>query len=57
MKKEKIEYSNKFGVPWNTLTAFVKEQIEEKKVTPPLELLGATVGRVVQVVKQKKEKK
>lgn len=35
-----------------TLTAFVKEQIEERHVTLPLDLLGATVGRVARVVKR-----
>lgn len=54
MKKEKIPYSYKFGVPWNTLTAFVREQVEKYEVTPPLDLLGATVGRVAQVKKEKK---
>lgn len=41
-------------VHWKTLTAFVKEQIEENRVVP-LELLGATVGRVAKI-KQRKEK-
>lgn len=52
--KNKISFVNKFGVPWNTLTAFVKEQIEDHKRTPPLALLGATVGRVAIVKKEKK---
>jgi hypothetical protein len=54
LQKGKYQYSYKFGVPWNTLTAFVKEQIEEKKKEPPLKLLGATVGRVASLVKAKK---
>jgi hypothetical protein len=54
LKKQKIAFSNKFGVPWNTLTAFVKEQIEEHRKTPPLALLGATVGRVAKIKKEKK---
>jgi hypothetical protein len=54
-KKNKLEFTNEFGVPWNTLTAFVKEQIEEHKRRPPLDLLGATVGRVA-VIKKQKEK-
>jgi hypothetical protein len=61
LKKSKIEFSSKFGVPWNTLTAFVKEEIEVHERTPPLDILGATVGRVASVVKvkqprQKKDK-
>lgn len=54
LKKSKIGYVNEFGVPWNTLTAFVREQIEEHGRTPPLELLGATVGRVAKIKKEKK---
>lgn len=55
LKKLKIPYSNEFGVPWNTLTAYVKEQIEEHERTPPLELLGAKVGRIA-TIKKVKEK-
>jgi hypothetical protein len=52
LKKSGIDYSSEYGIPWNTLTAFVKEQIKKKK-TPPLEMLGATVGRVAIVIKEK----
>ena len=52
LKQKKIEYSSSFGVPWNTLTAWVKEQIEAKK-SPPLKLLGATVERVARLIKPK----
>lgn len=52
--KKKISFKVQFGVPHNTLTAFVKEQIEERKKTPPLALLGATVGRVAKIKKEKK---
>lgn len=41
-----VDYQREQTVPWNTLTAFVREQIEAGE-TLPLELLGATVGRVV----------
>jgi hypothetical protein len=54
LKKGGYEFEYKFGVPWNTLTAFVKEQIEHYKKEPPLKMLGATVGRVASLVKQKK---
>jgi hypothetical protein len=54
-KKNKMNFQQIFGVPWNTLTAYVKEQIEEHKATPPLELLGAKVGRVANM-KPVKEK-
>lgn len=42
------------SVHWKTLTAFVREQIEENNAVP-LDLLGATVGRVAKI-KQRKEK-
>lgn len=42
------------GVHWATLTSFVKEQVREKKRTDlPLEALGATVGKIVKIVKRK----
>lgn len=50
-----VEPTVKQGVSWNTLTAFVKEQIEKYKKSPPLELLGATVGQIV-TMKPRKEK-
>lgn len=56
LEKNQFDFSYKFGVPWNTLTAFVREQIEVYKREPPLKLLGATVGRVAKLKKQKKGK-
>jgi hypothetical protein len=53
MKKMKIDYSSSFGVPWNTLTAWVKAQYESKK-TLPLKLLNATVERTAKVVNKRK---
>lgn len=55
LKKAKVEYDAKFGVPWNTLTAWLKRQVEVEKKTPPLQLLGATVGRRADVKKSKKK--
>jgi hypothetical protein len=46
----------KKGVAWNTLTAFVKEQIEEGMVLP-LEILGATIGRIVKLKPRNKSKR
>ena len=40
------------SVPWNTLTAFVKEQVEAGTVID-LKKLGATVGQVVKLKKRK----
>jgi len=56
LKKEKIEYSSSFGVPSNTLTAWLKEQIEVKKKSPPLKLLGATVERLARIIKPKADR-
>lgn len=44
------------GVHWGTLTSYVKEQVREKKRSDlPLEALGATVGRIVKIVKRKRK--
>jgi hypothetical protein len=42
-------YTVKKSVPWNTLTAWLREMVEKREVTPPLETFGATVGRVVEL--------
>ena len=36
---------------WGTLTSWVKEQIEAGKPTPPLDVIGATVGQHVKIKK------
>jgi hypothetical protein len=41
------------SVHWQTLTAFVREQIEKYNAVLPLDVLGATVGRVVKIKKRK----
>lgn len=57
LKKNKIEHTEEFGVPWNTLTAWLKERLRAPKPKPtPLKLLGATVERVADVVKQRKSR-
>jgi hypothetical protein len=56
LKKQKIPYSTNFGVPWNTLTSWLKEQIEVKRKSPNLKLLGATVERIAKIVKPKASK-
>lgn len=53
LAKKNFSYSRKLGVPWNTLTAWLREQVEKKRKTPPLDLLGATVGRVVKLTPRK----
>jgi len=49
LNKLKVKYNQEQSVPWNTLTSFVKEQIEKHQETPPLETLGATVGRIAKI--------
>lgn len=44
------------GVPWNTLTSFVREQIEAGNPMP-MEDLGATFGRVCKIKKRNKGKR
>lgn len=57
LQKAKIPFSMKQGVPWNTLTAWFKVEHRKKPLTvKAMGLLGATVGRVVKVVKQKEKK-
>lgn len=53
LEKMDVDFTQKKTVPWNTLTAFVKEQIEKHNATLPLDLLGATVGRVVKLKEKK----
>jgi hypothetical protein len=53
LRKQKIPFSTKLDVPWNTLTAFVRELVEVRKVMPPLDKLGAQVGRIVRVKPEK----
>jgi hypothetical protein len=51
------EVEKKRGVPWARLTSWLKELWEStdvSKVLPPLELMGATVGRVVKIKEKKK---
>lgn len=51
----KVPYNEELGVPWSTLTSFVKEQVEKHNTIPPLEKLGATIGRVVKFGMPKKK--
>ncbi len=43
----------KMDVPWASLTAWVREQIERHQAALPLDLIGATVGRVVKIKPRK----
>lgn len=53
-KKKGVSVELKQAVHPQTLTAWLKEQVEEKKFTPNLELIGGSVGRVVKM-KERKE--
>jgi hypothetical protein len=48
-----VQHTVLLDVPWNTLTAFVREQVEKYHRTPPLETLGATVGQLVKLKARK----
>lgn len=64
----KVDYDVRFGVPWNTLTAWLKERhtqyIDQQKFNaylpederidmPPLDIFGATIGQVVDMKEAK----
>lgn len=59
LKKLKVPFSERRGVSWNTLTALVRELVEDKKQVlgdTDREAIGATVGVVVKLKQRKKEK-
>jgi hypothetical protein len=43
-----IEVDKNESVPWNTLTAFIKEATEKRGLILPLDKLGATQGMIVE---------
>lgn len=53
LEEHDLAFDEKETVPWATLTAFVKEQIEKRNKTPPLDILGAFVGRKVTIKPQR----
>ena len=54
LEKAGIQYGETNGVPWSTLTAWFTKEHKKKPITPKvMGLLGARVGRVVKIVKQK----
>lgn len=58
LEKAGIAFSKKSGVPWNTLTAWFREEHKKKPLPKKvMDMLGASIRRVAKVVKQKKEKK
>lgn len=53
LNTNRIDYGSRLGVHPQTLTAFVKNQVEVHHTTPPLDLLGATIGRWVSIKPRK----
>lgn len=53
LKKMKVNYTVDLSIPWATLTAYVKEQIEKHDAILPLDTLGAQVGSVVKLNQRK----
>jgi hypothetical protein len=53
LTKSKVQFNVKLGVPWNTLTAFLKEQVEGKKTIPPLDLMNGKIGIVAKIKARK----
>jgi len=52
-----VNYDSKLSVPWNSLTAWFREEYRKKPWLPAaMEAIGATVGRVAKVVKQREKK-
>jgi len=57
LDKAGIVYSARKWVPWNTLTAWFKTEYKRKPLpAKAMELLGASIGRVAKVVKQREKK-
>lgn len=53
LEEQGYTYKKKLNVPWTTLTAVVKEQVEKGNLQLDLQLIGADIGNIV---KRKKEK-
>jgi hypothetical protein len=54
----KVDYDTKFGVPWNTLTSWLKERHaaslrDDSIEMPPLDIFGATIGQVADMKEAK----
>jgi hypothetical protein len=49
LNSKKYPFTVKVGVPWNTLTAWLKEQVEKFKNVPPLDLMNGKVGKVAKL--------
>jgi hypothetical protein len=50
-----IAITHDMSVPWNTLTAYVRECFTKGQKLPPLDVLGADVGSIVKMTERKSE--
>jgi hypothetical protein len=55
LDKLKVVYTVSQGVPWNTLTAFLKEQVEKHNTVPPLNLMNGKIGVYAELKPRKKK--
>lgn len=53
LRKAHVPFTTRLGVPWNTLTAWIKERMAKGLPMPPLDTIGATVVRVVELKERK----
>ena len=53
LKEMGLQPDVQVDVPWSTLTAWLKEQVEKYHRTPPLDLIGAKVGSVVKITERR----
>lgn len=54
LEKNRFNHSQKLSVPWNTLTAWLREQYQKfpNEPKPDLEVIGAYVGEVVRLTEE-----
>jgi hypothetical protein len=58
LRKEGVPFNEGLSVPWTTLTALIKEQVQKRKVTfteDQLRTLGAVVGKIAKPKQRKAE--
>jgi len=55
LRKLRVDHTVDLNVPWASLTSFVREYIEKRHKNPPLDVLGADVGRIVRLRPRKED--
>jgi hypothetical protein len=53
-KLKRVEYSSGISVPWNTLTSWLKAEVEANRI-PKLDLIGGDIGQIVKLKEVKDE--